>query len=692
MAAGRDPLLLRLLARALARGGSEVRVRRRLRDLRGVFALNALLAVAVLLPATLMAVFALVTIGSEALLVEADLSRRATAVSDQTDAAVSATFTGFEERAVARLTAGQAPDTNLAELSPFLLAAFRLDPNGGLAAPFEMPVAGTVSEPTPAFRAAWRRAAQLERSASYEESLAAYDDAVSAATSEALLGEASLGRARCLGRLGRTEEALGALADIYADYAVVRDRYGFRIGDLAALLRAELLLEGDPVSGRLALEALVEELREARWTIGRPNEAAVARRALSRVEGSSNADWVGRQRVRLTERTRQLYWAELLVEEIELFVATNQPPSGSFHYQRLSERRVLWASTSHGGAAYAFVFDLGALLEDVRAETTQATAIDDEIYGRVTGPGDRPPPGTIATHNLEPWLPGFSVVVASVDPDLAARKKAERRRARLVVLGVAVVTSLLGLVVAIRLVRTELDNARMKTDFAANVSHELRSPITQIRLKAEALALDLVFTEDDRQHHYDVILRESERLSRLVDNVLDFAAIEAGAKRYTTRREDLGELIDKAVNAAMPQLEAEGMAVEVDIPADLPAVYVDREAIGQVLNNLLSNAAKYGSSGAWVGVGAVADAKEVRVTVADRGIGIAPSDLEQLFTHFFRSNDPEVRRRKGTGIGLAIVRYIVEAHGGEIRADSRRGEGTRFTFTLPREPMNEEKR
>jgi signal transduction histidine kinase len=147
--------------------------------------------------------------------------------------------------------------------------------------------------------------------------------------------------------------------------------------------------------------------------------------------------------------------------------------------------------------------------------------------------------------------------------------------------------------------------------------------------------------------------------------------------------EDIGDVLAKAVRSESPQLEAEGLDVELDIASNLPMVRVDRDAIGQVVTNLLSNAAKYGSAGGWVGITARRTPKAVQIIIADKGMGISPEDLDQLFVHFFRSEDADVRKQKGTGIGLSIVRYIVEAHGGEIRADSTRGIGTRFIVTLP---------
>ncbi|MBW1881387.1 MAG: HAMP domain-containing histidine kinase, partial [Deltaproteobacteria bacterium] len=149
---------------------------------------------------------------------------------------------------------------------------------------------------------------------------------------------------------------------------------------------------------------------------------------------------------------------------------------------------------------------------------------------------------------------------------------------------------------------------------------------------------------------------------------------------------DPGQVIQTAVDAFRTHLEARCIQLEVDVPPDLPVVWVDKEAIGQVLANLLNNASKYGGHGKWIRIRAAVLGEALEVSVADRGIGIDQEEIQRVFDHFFRSADPKVRRRKGTGIGLTIVRYIVEAHGGTIIVESPQGSGTTFTFTLPLEP------
>jgi two-component system phosphate regulon sensor histidine kinase PhoR len=226
----------------------------------------------------------------------------------------------------------------------------------------------------------------------------------------------------------------------------------------------------------------------------------------------------------------------------------------------------------------------------------------------------------------------------------------------------------------------------MQADFAASVSHELRSPITHIRVQGESLMFELMDTEEEKEEAYVSIVRESERLSRLVDNVLDFAAIERGAKRYALRPSDVAETVDRAIDSIRSAQEVRDKVLDVELPANLPQVHLDADAVAQCVINLVSNAAKYSEPGGWIGIRGRVVERGVEITISDKGIGIAPHDLRQIFQPFFRSRDALARRRKGTGIGLTITRYIMRAHGGDVQVQSRPGRGSTFTLRFPVEP------
>ncbi len=687
MAIKRRKSLARTLARWLGRADSEIRVIQEARQIRQVARFAGIFGVTVLIPAIMLAYFALSSIQAEELLVDADLARAADSVSAQIYRDVDSEFTRFEESTTERLRSGQSPLTTLAELSPFLRGAFRFDESGVLAAPFTLPDTVPVPEPPLAYRIATQRGQDAERTGDFAEALAHYETAVSRGAHPAHVGSASYNRARLLAKNGQIRESEEALADVYADFANVREVHGFRLGDLATLKRAEMAWQREPDVGAVALEGLAEELISARWTIGRPGEAAIARRALDSLAEHSDTDWLARARITLDERTRQLFWAEALESELELFRgATMRVSQGEFKYYSRPDSGSLWATLYTGTDLYAFSFDQDAIIERLKENLVHANTLEDQITAWLSSSQKRKDNSVLDRRSLAPWLPFLNVVVQPDNPERLASLKRSKRTRRIFIIVLAMAIAVLGVALSARIVSTELEGARAKADFAANVSHELRSPITQIRLKGEALQLDLVYDDEDRRAHHDAIVREAERLSRLVDNILDFAAIERGAKTYMLRQDDLGEIMHSQIRSARDYIESRGIELSVDIANDLPVIWVDREAVGQVITNLLSNAAKYGSEGKWIGVVARVGLEGIDISVSDRGIGISKEDLRKLFVPFFRSADPQVRRKKGTGIGLNIVRYIVEEHGGSISAESTLNEGTTFTVTFPFEP------
>jgi signal transduction histidine kinase len=652
----------------------------------GVLWFTLLFGLFVMGPTLILSYLALSSIRAEELYVDADLDRRAEAVAQQVHGQVQGDFERFEQSTMERLRADKSVLTGLADLSPYLRASFRFDSRGNLVAPFVMPADEPPLEPTTAYRDAYAEGRRLQMQGRYADAVLSFRAARAATEDPRLAGEAAFAAARNMRSAGFAD-ADKAIADVYAEFGSFRDTRGFLIGDLANLQKVELALErGDPDAGIVAAVVLVDDLLEATWTIGKPGEATVAKWALQLVEGRADADWAARSRTRRADLASQLLWAETIAGELELVgearTSGDRGQDGEFVYLG-GESRALWATVWWKGDLYAFSFDPEALKTAISESTRRAESLDPEVRAMLLGPK-----GTAAglrARSLGPWLPTWAIAVGPADPQLLADKKASKRRQKMAIIAVSVGISAVGVVLAGLLLNREVEGARMKADFAANVSHELRAPITAIRLKGEALQLGLVYDDDDRQVHYDAIVREAERLSRLVDNVLDFSAIERGAKKYTFRPEDIGEIIYNTVESNRNSAESRGIDVEVDVPDDLPVAWVDREAISQVLTNLLSNAAKYGAEGAWVGVRARVAGDSIEVSVSDKGVGISEQELPLVFDRFFRSSDPKIRKYPGTGIGLTIVRYIVESHGGEIGVDSAPGRGTTFTIRLPLE-------
>lgn len=238
-----------------------------------------------------------------------------------------------------------------------------------------------------------------------------------------------------------------------------------------------------------------------------------------------------------------------------------------------------------------------------------------------------------------------------------------------------------------RNVSKEMALARLKSDFVSNVSHELRTPLSLIRLYAETLEMERVTTPEKHREYYQIIRKESERLSGLINNILDFSRIEAGRKEYDFRETDLRELVHNTLDSYRYQIEQNGFTFEEKIDP-VPPLRVDREAMARSLLNLVNNALKYSQDRKFIGVNLYRENGTVNLEVVDHGIGIPPQEQQKIFEKFYRVGDPLVHNTKGSGLGLSLVRHIVEAHGGQVSVDSSPGEGSKFTIRLPLDGAN----
>jgi signal transduction histidine kinase len=275
--------------------------------------------------------------------------------------------------------------------------------------------------------------------------------------------------------------------------------------------------------------------------------------------------------------------------------------------------------------------------------------------------------------------------VALYQPAGASPRQSVRRQVMLFMgaFGVLLVVIVAGLVVTYRLVRRETEMARLKSDFVANVSHDLKTPLSVIRMFGETLELGRVRDEATRGEYYRVITRESERLSRLIDNVLDFSRIEGGRRRYERTPTAIEPLVRDVLEAFAHPFSQRGFKVEVDVAPGLPEVELDADAVSQALANLVDNAIKYSPDGTSLRVEAAARDGALTLAVVDEGIGIPREEQRRIFEKFYRVGRSETQGRRGSGVGLALVRHVAEAHGGRVTVESRPGAGSRFTLWLP---------
>ena len=240
-----------------------------------------------------------------------------------------------------------------------------------------------------------------------------------------------------------------------------------------------------------------------------------------------------------------------------------------------------------------------------------------------------------------------------------------------------------GIVLVIVFVRREANLSELQADFVSKVSHELRTPLTAIRLFAETLQRPDA-DEKTREKCTTLLVAESERLSKMIERLLDWGRMEAGRKIYELRVEKVADILEDALRAYAPHQElGSDLDFGVEAMSDLPDVLVDRAALADAIVNLLSNAQKYGGTPPRVRLKVSANANEVRIAVTDNGSGIPRPEHRRIFEKFYRIDDRLSRTKEGSGLGLAIVKHVARAHRARVSVDSTDGNGSTFTIAIP---------
>lgn len=283
-------------------------------------------------------------------------------------------------------------------------------------------------------------------------------------------------------------------------------------------------------------------------------------------------------------------------------------------------------------------------------------------------------------------LPHWEVGIYLLDPSRLTRSAEAVKLTLGLLIGVLVLAIGVGSWLIVADLNRQLRLARQKTDFVSNVSHELKTPLTSIRMFSELLADERVIDPAKQRSYLGIITAETARLTRLINNVLDFARLERGEKKYQFQRCDLIEIARETVEAYRPQLEANGFRLDCEFASAPLPVRADRDALAQVIVNLLSNAEKYSDRQKEVAVRLKSKAAPlpcVELTLSDRGLGVPTGCGERIFEQFYRAHDSLASGIQGSGLGLTLARQIARAHGGDVTYGPREGGGSCFTLRLP---------
>ncbi len=280
-------------------------------------------------------------------------------------------------------------------------------------------------------------------------------------------------------------------------------------------------------------------------------------------------------------------------------------------------------------------------------------------------------------------FPPWQIRIFQQSPHSLEKQYNMKRNIYILIVAVVMAVLFLGGFMAIRSTAKVVELARLKSEFVATVSHEFRTPLMSIRYLSEMLDGGRVKGEDKKKLYYSKINKESERLSRLIENMLDFSKIEAGMKEYKFEDLSIEEMTEEVLTRFKEYMTDKKMTLECEIQGALPVIHADREAISRALFNLLDNAVKYSGKNPVIHLRAFRDGEAVFLEVQDAGAGISKDDQKKVFEKFYRSSHSAPKSVEGSGIGLTLVDHIVKAHGGQVMLESDLGQGTTVTIKLP---------
>jgi len=281
------------------------------------------------------------------------------------------------------------------------------------------------------------------------------------------------------------------------------------------------------------------------------------------------------------------------------------------------------------------------------------------------------------------WLlPGYYLGISQIGTSLDQLVK-QRSYTNLGLVLFIILILVLGIAFLYRNIKREIQLSQAKSEFVSNVSHEIRTPLSLIHMFAETLEMGRVKSEEKKNEYYDIIRKESERLSRIVNRILNFSQMEANKRKYEFTDLDVDELTKEVMDSYEFHLQNKGFLLETNYLNEKKHITGDKEAVAEAIINLIDNAMKYSAEKKHLIISLTADDKSVSVKVKDHGIGIDKSYHNDVFEQFFRVPTGNVHNAKGSGLGLSLVKHIMDAHDGQIKLDSAAGRGSTFTLIFP---------
>ena len=491
-------------------------------------------------------------------------------------------------------------------------------------------------------------------------------------------GYARLLLARALAKSGRNKEALSHYRRILDLPSSVTDEYGIPL----SLYAAGLLLDEEDAHGEI-LEYIRTELGAKRWLS--PSESYMLQEVVEKVvktapEESTQDTAKDYQRM-INDHILKLEQAlELQGDFQKIAFASRQGNQGKRDEPIwISYGEIPWlaslAPPLAGSQPLLFVVHAQDILASLRQDSGFSETFPGEFH-LVTGERSE-------GESLGPNFRGLKIAFAESEETAFSSQWSFQRSFYLLALLLVLSVTLFGAYLLWRDVRRDVRMAEMRSQFVSSVSHELKTPLTAIRMFAETLRLGRSRNLKTQAEYLDTIVSESQRLTRLLNNVLDFSKIEQGKRIYKPELTSLSEIIQASARAMKYPLSQQGFELNVHAEEGLPDVRVDKDALEQAILNLLNNAMKYSGESREIDLRLQRKDDQALIQVIDRGVGIDPREQTRIFEKFYRVPMPENERIVGTGLGLTLVSHIVKAHGGSIEVESEPGKGSTFSIYLP---------
>jgi tetratricopeptide (TPR) repeat protein/anti-sigma regulatory factor (Ser/Thr protein kinase) len=510
--------------------------------------------------------------------------------------------------------------------------------------------------------------------------------------------------ARLQKKLGKSEEALKTYEIISDAYSNVYIQGNIPLG-MVALLESGILYH-DIHEDKYSLEALnslLFQIKNSRWNINYPtyfNFISKTKELIALIEntGKNEKTLIHKSKIMLDsisildKKTAYL----LAAADVPGLIQIDQPPGSDNFTDRYlingNERSYfIFLSPMGEHEQLGLIYNQEYILKNVLNTSVQKIA-DDSVfdweivnnYGKVLLDSENKPTGTNPVKVLlSSSIPSWTMKIYPKSGGFFVSFIKTSEGVFFYIFLLIVIILAFGLFFTLFTVNNELRLARMKSNFITTVSHEFKSPLTIIRQMVEMLDSGRVSDDERKQKYYSAMLQESERLSHLIDNILDFSKMEAGLKNFSFKEDNLAVVVEEIVMSFQHHLIDKGFQINLNLPDSIPNSMFDREAIQQVFQNLIDNACKYSGGSKIIDVEMEQVDSEITINIKDFGIGIHKDEQDKIFSQFYRAGDELTQNVKGSGIGLTIVKQIVEAHHGTIKLKSEPGKGSNFQIVLP---------